>query len=112
MLSSCCGPPRAVPQDAVADRLAADVQTTAALALPTINARIIDNGVIPGDIAYIWTWGGVMLGFAFVQIVFAIAAVYFGGKVAMSFGRDLRNNLFHQVTDFSAREVGRSARRR
>ena len=24
----------------------------------------------------------------------------------MSFGRDLRNNLFHQVTDFSAREVG------
>ena len=24
----------------------------------------------------------------------------------MSFGRDLRKNLFHQVTDFSAREVG------
>src|SRR5690349_25166051 len=24
----------------------------------------------------------------------------------MSFGRDLRGNLFHKVTDFSAREVG------
>jgi ATP-binding cassette, subfamily B, multidrug efflux pump len=38
--------------------------------------------------------------------VFAAAAVYWGARVAMSFGRDLRRNLFHQVTDFSAREVG------
>jgi ATP-binding cassette subfamily B protein len=83
------------------------VQTTAALALPTINARIIDNGVLPGDTHYIYTWGAIMLAFAIVQVVFAIAAVYFGGQVAMSFGRDLRGNLFHQVTDFSAREVGK-----
>ena len=82
------------------------VQTSAALTLPTINARIIDNGVLPGDVGYIWTWGGVMLVFAFVQVVFAVAAVFYGGQVAMSFGRDLRKNLFHQVTDFSAREVG------
>src|SRR5260370_23580459 len=47
-----------------------------------------------------------MLAFTLVQVVFAIAAVYFGGMVAMSFGRDLRKNLFHQVTDFSAPEGG------
>jgi ATP-binding cassette subfamily B protein len=82
------------------------VQTSAALTLPTINARIIDNGVLPGDTHYIYTWGAIMLVFAVIQVVFAIAAVYYGGKVAMSFGRDLRGNLFHQVTDFSAREVG------
>ncbi len=81
------------------------VQTSAALTLPTINARIIDHGVIPGDVGYIYTWGAIMLAFALVQIVFSAAAVYYGGKVAMSFGRDLRANLFHQVTDFSAREV-------
>jgi ATP-binding cassette subfamily B multidrug efflux pump len=82
------------------------VQTSAALTLPTINARIIDNGVLPGDVGYIWTWGGVMLGFALVQFVFAVAAVFYGGRVAMSAGRDLRDNLFHRVTDFSTREVG------
>ena len=38
--------------------------------------------------------------------MFAAAAVYYGASVAMGFGRDLRGNLFHQVTDFSAREVG------
>ena len=82
------------------------VQTSAALTLPTINARIIDKGVIPGNIHYIYTWGAAMLFFALIQIVFSVAAVYYGAKVAMSFGRDLRKNLFHQVTDFSAREVG------
>ena len=82
------------------------VQTTAALTLPTINARIIDKGVLRGDQGYIYSWGAVMVFFALVQIVFTVAAVYFGGKVAMSFGRDLRKNLFHKVTDFSAREVG------
>jgi ATP-binding cassette subfamily B protein len=82
------------------------VQTAAALTLPTINARIIDNGVIPGDVGYIWTWGAIMLVFAFIQGAFAISAVYFGSKVAMSFGRDVRSSLFHRVTDFSAREVG------
>ena len=82
------------------------VQTAAALTLPTINARIIDNGVLTGDVKYIWTWGGVMLIVALIQFAFAVAAVFYGGRVAMSFGRDLRNNLFHQVTDYSAREVG------
>jgi ATP-binding cassette subfamily B multidrug efflux pump len=47
-----------------------------------------------------------MLGFTFIQVAFAIAAVYFGAKVAMGFGRDVRGSLFHTVTDFSAREVG------
>lgn len=79
----------------------------AALALPTVNARIIDHGVIPGDVPYIYRWGSVMLAFAFVQGAFAAVAMYYGGKVAMAFGRDLRRDLFHRVTGFSAREVGR-----
>ena len=85
------------------------VQTSAALTLPTITARIIDNGVLAqpkANVGYIHTWGAVMVLFSLVQIAFAVAAMYFGAKVAMSFGRDLRKNLFHQVTDFSAREVG------
>ena len=81
------------------------VQAVAALSLPTLNARIIDHGVLVKNTHYIYKWGGVMLGVAVIQISFTIAAVYFGGKVAMRFGRDLRNNLFHRVTDFSAQEV-------
>ena len=82
------------------------VQATAALLLPRINANIIDKGVLTGDLGYIRTAGAVMLGVTLVQGAFAAAAVYFGARAAMGFGRDLRANLFHQVTAFSTREVG------
>ena len=82
------------------------VAVSASLTLPALNADIIDNGVLTGDTAYIRNTGAEMLAFSLIQITFAVIAVYFGGKVAMSFGRDLREALFHRVTDFSAREVG------
>ena len=82
------------------------VQTFATLTLPALGANIIDQGVLLGDNDYIRDIGLVMLGFAIVQIVFASGAVWFGAKAAMSFGRDVRRDLFHTVTDFSAREVG------
>jgi ATP-binding cassette subfamily B multidrug efflux pump len=82
------------------------VQTIAALTLPSLNARIIDQGILRGDNGFIHREGMVMIAFTLVQGCFAIGAVYFGAKVAMGFGRDLRKSLFHQVTEFSAREVG------
>ena len=81
------------------------IQTAAALTLPTLNADIIDKGVATGDTGYIWRHGGLMLAVSMVQILFAIAAIYYGSKAATSFGRDVRSALFHQVTEFSAREV-------
>ena len=81
-------------------------QSIASLLLPTLNADIIDNGVVTGDIPYIWQTGGVMLAVSLVQIVCAIVAVYFGSRLAMGMGRDLRGDLFHRVVAFSQREVG------
>ena len=81
------------------------VQSIAGLYLPTVNADIIDNGVIKNDVPYIWEMGGIMLAVTLVQITFSVGAVYYGSKVAMGFGRDVRRSLFHQVNDFSSREV-------
>jgi ATP-binding cassette subfamily B protein len=41
-----------------------------------------------------------------LQIICAIAAVYFGARTAMALGRDVRAGIFTRVQDFSAREVG------
>ncbi|MEO7398772.1 MAG: ABC transporter permease, partial [Ilumatobacteraceae bacterium] len=82
------------------------VQTSASLYLPSLNAEIIDNGIATGDSGFIWSTGAVMLGITLIQIGFAVAAVYYGSKAAMGFGRDVRSSLFHRVTDFSTREVG------
>jgi ATP-binding cassette subfamily B protein len=83
------------------------VQTLATLFLPTLNADIIDNGVIKGDTSYIMHTGGLMLGVALVQIVCAVGAVYLGARTSMALGRDLRQAVFGRVMGFSAREVGR-----
>lgn len=81
-------------------------QSFASLLLPTLNADIINNGVVTGDINYIWRTGGLMLLITFGQVVCAIIAVYFASRLAMGMGRDLREALFNRVVDFSQREVG------
>jgi ATP-binding cassette, subfamily B, multidrug efflux pump len=80
-------------------------QTTATLYLPTLNANIIDKGVILDNTHYILTIGGVMLAITVAQIACAIGAVYFGARTAMALGRDLRHALFSHVQKFSDREV-------
>ncbi|HKY77764.1 MAG TPA: ABC transporter ATP-binding protein [Acidimicrobiia bacterium] len=83
------------------------VQALAGLYLPYLNADVIDKGVMRGDTGHIWRMGGVMLAVTAVQLIFTILAVYLGSKVAMGFGRDVRDGLFHRVTGFSAREMNR-----
>ncbi|MBC2874994.1 MULTISPECIES: ABC transporter ATP-binding protein [Streptomyces] len=83
------------------------VQTLATLYLPTLNADIIDKGVVKGDTGYILTTGGVMAAVALVQLVCSLGAVYVGARIAMGVGRDLREEVFDRVQSFSSREVGR-----
>jgi len=82
------------------------LQTLATLYLPTLNADIIDNGVIKGDTGYVMRIGAGMLGITVLQIAAQIVAVYFGARTAMAVGRDVRNSIFSRVQAFSAREVG------
>ncbi|MEV5142795.1 ABC transporter permease, partial [Streptomyces syringium] len=82
------------------------IQTLATLYLPTLNADIIDNGVVKGDTGYILEIGGWMLAVTVGQIVCAIGAVYYGARTAMAVGRDLRATVFDRVQSFSARELG------
>ncbi|HEY1489326.1 MAG TPA: ABC transporter ATP-binding protein, partial [Micromonosporaceae bacterium] len=82
------------------------VSTIAMLYLPSLNADIINNGVITGDTGYIMRYGGIMLGVSLAQLVASIIAVYFGARTAMAAGSDIRGGIFAKVQSFSAREVG------
>ena len=82
------------------------VATIASLYLPSLNADIIDRGVTTGDTGFMLRTGAVMLAISGLQVLCTIAAVYFGARTAMGYGRDLRAAIFHHVGGFSAREVG------
>ncbi|MEU3533909.1 ABC transporter ATP-binding protein [Streptomyces murinus] len=82
------------------------LQTCATLYLPTLNAHIIDNGVVKGDTGYILSFGALMIGISLVQVVCNIGAVYLGARTASALGRDMRAAVFDRVQSFSSREVG------
>jgi ATP-binding cassette subfamily B protein len=81
------------------------VQALANLYLPNLNADIINNGVVKGDTGYIIRTGGFMLLITLGLGICSVIAVYFGSKVAMSFGRDVRSAIFRKVMDFSQKET-------
>ncbi len=82
------------------------ISTAATLYLPSLNADIIDQGVAQGDVPYIWTTGRVMLAVAFVQVIAAVIAVWFGARSAMGLGRDIRAKVFRRVARYSAEDMG------
>ena len=82
------------------------LQTIASLYVPRLLVHIIDRGVARNDHPYMWRTGALMVVVSVAQLVFALAAVYYGSRVANAFGRDVRSALFHRVMAYSAREVG------
>ncbi len=81
------------------------IGTVAMLYLPSLNADIIDRGVVLGDTGFILRAGTVMLAVTLVQVACSIGAVWFSARNAMGFGRDVRSALFDRVGSFSAQEV-------
>ena len=82
------------------------LSTLATLYLPTLNADIIDDGVVKGRVDVITTLGLWMLLITAGQVVCAIAATFLSARLAMGVGRQIRRDLFNKVETFSSQEVG------
>ncbi|MET3143196.1 UNVERIFIED_ORG: ATP-binding cassette subfamily B protein [Arthrobacter sp. UYEF2] len=81
------------------------VQTAGNLLLPTVNAAIIDDGIVTGNTPEIFRLGTVMAVIAAVQAAAAIGAGYFGAVVAMKIGHQLRAEVFSRIQSLSSQEV-------
>jgi ABC-type multidrug transport system fused ATPase/permease subunit len=82
-------------------------QAAGNLYLPNLNAAIIDNGVVAGDLGYIWRAGGLMLGITAGLGVVSVLAVYLASRVSMTIGADLRAAIFARVQSFSLADLHR-----
>jgi ATP-binding cassette subfamily B multidrug efflux pump len=81
------------------------IQAAATLMLPTVNAAIIDDGIVAGNNAVITHLGTVMAAVAVVQAAAAIAAGYLAAVVAMKIGHQLRAEIFTKIQSLSSQEV-------
>ncbi|MEY4136070.1 MAG: hypothetical protein RL205_198 [Actinomycetota bacterium] len=81
------------------------IQVITNLYLPNLNADIINQGVITGDIGYILRAGGLMLLISLLLGISSVIAVYFSARTAMRLGRDIRGDLFRRVESLSLSQV-------
>lgn len=81
------------------------VQVWASLQLPAMMANIINEGIMAGDMGYIWSTGLVMVGFAALTSVCAFFANFMAARVGAAFARDVREDFFKQVLSFSISEI-------
>lgn len=70
------------------------IQTVGNLYLPNLNAEIINNGVVTGNLHYIVKTGAIMLAITLGLGVVAIVAVYFASRTSMGVGADIREAVF------------------
>lgn len=80
------------------------LQAMAELALPDLMARIIDQGVILGNISFIFEKGIQMVLLSLLGVFCAAWVGFLASRVGAKVGRDLRNGVFEKVTTFSNRE--------
>ena len=80
-------------------------QSLSDLFLPDLNATIIDQGVMKGDIPVIITRGGIMLVVALVVGACTLGTTYCSTRSSLAYGRDMRLALFTKVQSFSQSDL-------
>ena len=81
----------------------ASVFTT--LAQPALNAAIIDDGILRGDVATIKRVGVLMVVVAVVNLVVSIGATFLASHISASAARDLRTRVHGRISAFSDPQV-------
>lgn len=80
------------------------LQSLAELYLPTLMADIVNDGIVKGDVPYIWKIGGWMLVIAIGGTAASVTASYLSSKTAGGFAKQLRSRVFRHVENFSLQE--------
>lgn len=97
--------PQAGPVSLVVALLA--VQGAGNLYLPALNASIINNGVVQGDVGYVWRLGGIMLGIVLALGIVSVVTVQWASRAATLIGGDMRTAIYRRVREFSAEEMSK-----
>ena len=74
------------------------------LGIPTIMAKMIDDGIAKSDMAVIWHWGVILVGIALIGGLGGVLLTYCSSKISTNVTRDIRNDIFKKAQDFSHNE--------
>ena len=81
------------------------VQVWASLQLPALMADIVNDGIVAGDLDFVWHTGFIMVGFALLTAVGAFLSGLLSARIGSAFARDVRADFFRQVLSFSISDI-------
>ena len=74
------------------------------LGLPTILARMIDEGINTRNVDRLYFWGWMMLVVVILGIIGRIVLAYAAGKLTTTMIQDMRNDMYDKLQDYSHNE--------
>lgn len=83
------------------------IEVAADLMQPMIMQHIIDNGIAEQDTSYVVKMSLLMLLMAFIGLVGGVGCSIYSTKAAINFATDIRQDVFHKVERFSAKNTDR-----
>jgi len=83
------------------------IQVIGTLYIPTLTADIVNNGIVVGDLNYVWQTGRFMLIVAIATALFSVLGTYTSTYIATSLGKDFRSALFRKAQAFSVNDFNR-----
>lgn len=72
---------------------------------PTLMSKIVDDGVVAGNMPLIWELGLRMIVLTLIGGICGTACGYFANYVSLNFGSDLRNAVFDKVMSLSIEQT-------
>ncbi|KGH52140.1 multidrug ABC transporter ATP-binding protein [Oenococcus oeni S11] len=80
------------------------IQVYTMLLLPDLTSNLINNGVIKGNINYIYHTGVWMALYSFISVLAGVANVYTSAIASQKLGMLLRRDIYNKVMSFSNKE--------
>ncbi len=85
--------------------LSTAVQVWTTLRLPALMADIINDGIVTGNIDYIWMTGLRMIGLTIISALASLLSSYFAARVGTSYARDIRTAIFTKIVNFNLADL-------
>ena len=83
------------------------IDTLGMVVQPYFISKIIDVGIVNGDINYIIRTGIIMMVLAIVAIAGGFLAMFFSSKAAYGFGRNIRKDMISKIQEFSFSNINK-----
>ena len=73
--------------------------------IPTVLAKLLDDGVMGGSMSTILTYGAILVGLAIVSLACGALSGHFAAIASAGFGANLRHDIYYNIQDFSFQNI-------